>query len=585
MSRDESGDDAGAALALVEEILDPRRLTSVLAVSVAAEQAEPLVDVDALRAELGSAATVRVVRTGPATWTLKRHLPAGLDVFGDAVRVWRPGALQAAEHPLVLLHPGVEPAGLVRRLRDLVGDHRTRAAVVSSVSDAGAVLLLADGSTVAVERHQITRHLLPAHLVLRAAQHVQVLLVGPDPGWATLRPVEPDPRDRLLTHYGPGAVLLGRVLARTAAGDHPVELLPGVVGLVPADPTTPAWAEGEVVAVAILDRDLRLAPRPAEPGVRAASLYPDGPPWLAQDPLMAELPALPSTREWSAQARHEQRDAAGQVDDLADLVRRAARAHDDARTLVAGVDDEVARLRAEAAALRHELETDLVDLRQRVLRSLAEEHDAAEQLMLEAFETARAEIVRLRSLLADSDDARRTMRRELSDVRAVEAGHRVELAKAREAVRRERDKAHELQRELDAVVPPAERFSKAVRRAWLRQTTKADRVRYPWREPVVGPSFLVSLDRLEGVGIDRVLEVCAEVVCGRAAERAGMQVHALRSSSGGGSGQRTRPDGARAFRVSLQVRSAAARRLHYWKLPDGRVELAQIGYHDDFTIR
>lgn len=588
VSWDGSRDDADAALALVGEILDPRRMTSLIAVSVSEEHTEPLVDVDALRAELDSSVTVHVVRTGPATWTLKRHLPAGLDVFGDAVRVWRPGAIEAAEHPLLLLREGVEPAALVRRLRDLVGNHRTQAAVVSSVSDAGAVLLLADGSTVAVERHQITRHQLPAHLVLRVAQSVQVLLVGHHHVWATLRPVEPDPRERLLTHYGPGAILLGRSLARTAAGDGPVELLPGVVGLVPADSSTrpPVWSEGEVVAVEILDEDLRLAPRPAELGVRAASLYPDGPSWLVQDPLAAELPALPSTRDWSAGSqRHEPRDAVDQVDDLADLVLRASRAHDDARALVAGLDDEVARLRAEAAALRHELEMDLVDLRQRVMRSLEDEQDASERLMLEAFESARAEIVRLRSLLADSDDARRTMRRELSDLKTVEAGHRTELAKAREAVQRERDRARELQRELDSVVPPAERFSKAVRRAWLRQTTKADRVHYPWREPVIGPFFLASLERLEGVGVDRVLEVCAEVVCGRASERAGMQLHALRWSSGGGSGQRTRPDGARAFRVSLQVRSAAARRLHYWKLPDGRVELAQIGYHDDFTIR
>jgi hypothetical protein len=30
--------------------------------------------------------------------------------------------------------------------------------------------------------------------------------------------------------------------------------------------------------------------------------------------------------------------------------------------------------------------------------------------------------------------------------------------------------------------------------------------------------------------------------------------------------------------------TAAARRLHYWRLPGGRVELAKIVYHDDFSI-
>ena len=61
-------------------------------------------------------------------------------------------------------------------------------------------------------------------------------------------------------------------------------------------------------------------------------------------------------------------------------------------------------------------------------------------------------------------------------------------------------------------------------------------------------------------------------------------VHPLRAARSAGSPQKVRADGARAFRVSLQSRTAAARRLHYWELGDGRVELARIGYHDDFTI-
>ena len=38
-------------------------------------------------------------------------------------------------------------------------------------------------------------------------------------------------------------------------------------------------------------------------------------------------------------------------------------------------------------------------------------------------------------------------------------------------------------------------------------------------------------------------------------------------------------------RCNLQAGTAAARRLHYWQLPDGGIELAKIVYHDDFSIR
>ncbi|MGF9755062.1 hypothetical protein AAII07_07655 [Microvirga sp. 0TCS3.31] len=45
-----------------------------------------------------------------------------------------------------------------------------------------------------------------------------------------------------------------------------------------------------------------------------------------------------------------------------------------------------------------------------------------------------------------------------------------------------------------------------------------------------------------------------------------------------------RKDGARAWRVSLQSNTRAARGLHYWVLSDGSIELAKVGVHDDLTI-
>lgn len=39
-----------------------------------------------------------------------------------------------------------------------------------------------------------------------------------------------------------------------------------------------------------------------------------------------------------------------------------------------------------------------------------------------------------------------------------------------------------------------------------------------------------------------------------------------------------------AWRASLQVNTPSARRIHYWVLPSGRVDLARVSTHDDFTI-
>ncbi len=56
-------------------------------------------------------------------------------------------------------------------------------------------------------------------------------------------------------------------------------------------------------------------------------------------------------------------------------------------------------------------------------------------------------------------------------------------------------------------------------------------------------------------------------------------------SEAGGTEQRVRADdGAKAWRVSLQINTPSARRLHFWRLPDGGVELSRVGVHDDLTI-
>lgn len=597
-----SGDPEVRARRIAEEITDPDRTRPVVAVSVAADRTSPLVDVEELRARLGDAATVHLLRTGEETWALKRLLPRGHDVFGDAVRVWRPGNLGAQDHPLLLLHDGPAPAELLTWVAGLVGGSgHEHGAVVTSVSDEGALLRLPDGRPVTVAAHQVTRLDVPVAHVLRPAQRVRVLVTDDLGGGETLRgtlvPFEPDPATRLRSEYVAGDVVLARVIAagpRTAR----VELLPGLVTEVPSTSLAETSGPGApVVAVELLGLG-----EPGEPAARvsvravperawlaqAASLLPDGPPWLAP-PEPAEVQALPPLTDdhWdgAANARRSWSEAAPpDEEDLAGLVRRADVAHEDLRLIVGGLDDTLAGMRARAAELRHQLELDLVEVRERVLRTVEAERDALEGSTAEALAQARAEIDRLRARLAEATGEGDSLRSEVDDLRRSEERHRAELARAHRASRAARDRVRSLQRELDSYVPAEERFRNAVRTSWLRHTTKADRERFPWRDPRIGPSFLASLEEIEGVSLDRVADVCAEVVSGRARTRPGLQVHALRSSAGGGSAQLVRDDGARAFRASLQVRSAAARRLHYWVLPDGTVELARIGYHDDFSI-
>lgn len=120
---------------------------------------------------------------------------------------------------------------------------------------------------------------------------------------------------------------------------------------------------------------------------------------------------------------------------------------------------------------------------------------------------------------------------------------------------------------------------------WERTVQGSDRSSWPLRPYVVGADFLPSLSRLAGIPRPKVVEVCVDVLTGRAETLTSRELHPLRVSEAGGTEQRVRAeDGAKAWRVSLQVNTPSARRLHFWRLPDGGVELSRVGVHDDLTI-
>lgn len=126
-------------------------------------------------------------------------------------------------------------------------------------------------------------------------------------------------------------------------------------------------------------------------------------------------------------------------------------------------------------------------------------------------------------------------------------------------------------------------FRAQLQRAYERTTSVADRETWPLQDYQVGPAFLESLD-VQPELRPKVVEVCADVVSGRFRVMPGREHHDLRSGIGGDAPQVTRADGARAYRIAVQIKTPSARRLHYWRLPDGSVELSRVVLHDDMTI-
>lgn len=130
-----------------------------------------------------------------------------------------------------------------------------------------------------------------------------------------------------------------------------------------------------------------------------------------------------------------------------------------------------------------------------------------------------------------------------------------------------------------------QQFRHEVQVEWERSHIASERTAWPLAQYEIGPASLPSLDALEGVSRAKVDEVCVEIQTSAAETLASRELHILRWSEAGHAEQRVRTeDGARAWRVSLQIKTLSARRLHFWRLPDGWVELSKVGVHDDLTI-
>ena len=126
---------------------------------------------------------------------------------------------------------------------------------------------------------------------------------------------------------------------------------------------------------------------------------------------------------------------------------------------------------------------------------------------------------------------------------------------------------------------PAEQLRHEIWLHYLHRIPESQRAELQLSEYRFGPRFFDSLDELEGISRDKVIDVLVEVLTGLVRSIHGRQLHPWRVGVVGQ--QETRADGGAAWRCSLQVNTPSARRLKYWQVPGGVVEFDSVGVHDD----
>lgn len=191
----------------------------------------------------------------------------------------------------------------------------------------------------------------------------------------------------------------------------------------------------------------------------------------------------------------------------------------------------------------------------------------------------------------DRDRARERQARaeaEATALRTENAAMSERLAAAERSLRAGRQAARSAQRSAARKASELDRAGELqvlITQRWAGALTEHDRFERPLRAYRFGPRFLDVVGKVVGATDERVAWVCAMVACGRAPEIDGLDLHQLRTGVGGSDPQRRREsDGALAWRCAVKVRQPSAPRLHYWVLPDGTIEFADVVKHDDTGI-
>lgn len=129
---------------------------------------------------------------------------------------------------------------------------------------------------------------------------------------------------------------------------------------------------------------------------------------------------------------------------------------------------------------------------------------------------------------------------------------------------------------------PVEQLRLELHLAYLSRVPEGDRDRHKWPATYdVNPTFVSSMDDLVkagGITREKIVEVSVEVLCGLAYGNRSRAVKEWLETRNGS--PLVRADGAVAWRVRLQHKTNAARRLRYWQHPDGHIELDWVGVHD-----
>lgn len=204
----------------------------------------------------------------------------------------------------------------------------------------------------------------------------------------------------------------------------------------------------------------------------------------------------------------------------------------------------------------------------------------------------RAEVAAQARQITDLTAGRRRAMADADDLGAevTALSHTVERLRADVRAERERaDRVRQVNRATDtpetgpAFLDPEEQFRHEVYLEWATRIPAASKADLPLAAYSLGQDFIPSVDAIQGIDRSKIIAVAVEVLTGLADEMPGRDMHRLRGGLPGAPYIDDAQLGS-AWRVALQINTASARRMHFWRGADGKIALATVGVHDDMDI-
>ncbi|MER7608486.1 hypothetical protein [Nocardioides sp. NPDC127503] len=581
------------------------RTKPTVVVTVASGHTEPYADVERIAAEIGDLADLYLVTTGGHTWAFSNKMTPGTQVYGGAGRVYPVGlawnidlklaplrfAWSKSEGPKLtgqLIDDALDmaaAAGLFDSARTASTRER-RAGTVRSIMSERALVDLVGGDMASVPP-QLAQAGVPIERVLAPGMHVDGVLEKKS-RWLDIRESRPTAEEALKT-YAAGDVVPAEVRSVLAGSAdlrlHPdvtVELFRSDVTGDPDDDLSALLTPGEVVLARVVATGpkWRLSLREVrehDTAREALALYAGGPPWLDPDappPAVVEhVETEPSPPEVASVA-----EPVEPVEMAAEPVAPAKPAMPTPAMMPRRKGEPVRALRPLPAPSPEPVpEKEHPPAKKAAVQSMSLQVTAikAEKAHLEA------ELTELRDQVSGLRNERVQFAKDLARAARQVETRDAELARMRSQLRRAKQRTAPPDVALPVFADRERGFRHLVEASWARRIPVGEQPTRPLPDYAIGERFLDSVDALEGIAVDKIADVVMEVLTGLAEQSTGRELHQLRTSAGGNAAPQSRTDGAVCYRVSMQIHTPSARRLHFWKCPDGTIELSRVVVHDD----